>query len=115
MFFDKTCKIYSVTYTTVWWFAKKENVLLYNNIICNFEQNKKKLVNTEYANNVNVPDYVVVLPIQYNAVRENMVIELIDPVLWSMGEYIVSSVNADKSIWGGIDCITLYATIVKWQ
>jgi len=115
MFFDKLCTISATTYTTVGGFSKRTYTTLYENIECNFEQNKKKLVNTEYAQNANVPDYVVVLPVAYNEIQENQKIILIDPVLWSMWEYIISSVNADRSIWGGIDCITLYVQAMKWQ
>jgi len=81
MFFDKLCTISATTYTTVGGFSKRTYTTLYENIECNFEQNKKKLVNTEYAQNANVPDYVVVLPVAYNEIQENQKIILIDPVL----------------------------------
>lgn len=114
MFFDKLCTISTVSYTTVKWQRQRSLTALYSNIQCNFEQNKKKLYNPDYANNVNVPDYTIVIPVQYNAVRENMTIVLTDPILWNMGTYVISSVNANKSITWGVDCITLLAQIDKW-
>lgn len=115
MFFDKTCKVSAVTYTTVWGASKRTYNTIYDGIECNFEQTKQWLHTRDYAENVGLPKYEVVLPMTYNQVRENQTIELIDPVLWSMWLFIIGSVNASPSIGGGIDCITLFAHAMKWQ
>jgi hypothetical protein len=115
MFFDKLCSISDVQYTKVWWVSKRSKVSLYTSIPCNYEQSKTYMRQLEYAKNVDVPKYQVVIWINYNLVRENQVIELIDPILWSMWEYIVSGLNATKSVWWWIDCITLECTELKWR
>jgi hypothetical protein len=115
MFFDKTCNIYTTTYSTVWGVSKRKYTLLYSNVPCNFEQNKQLLKWTGYAENTDTPQYIVVMPLTYNLVRENYKIVMTDPFLWPIGNYIISSVNANKSISGWIDCITLYVSNMKWQ
>jgi len=115
MFFDKLCTISSVTYTIVWGFQKRVYADLYVNIPCNFELNRDAMKWTNLWENVDMPKYVIVLPIEYKNVRENQTIELTDPILWTLGQYIISRVSADPSIGGYIDCITLYAQEMKWQ
>lgn len=115
MFFDKTCNIYTTTYSTVWGVSKRKYTLLYSNVPCNFEQNKQVLKGTAYAENTDTPQYIVVMPLTYNLVRENYKVVMTDPFLWPIGNYIISSVNANKSISGWIDCITLYVSNMKWQ
>ena len=114
MFFDKTCSIYTTTYTTVWGVANKTYTLLYEDIPCNYEQNKAGFYAKGFADNVDIPKYIIVIPLTYKLVRENYKIVLTDPFLWELWSYVISSVNANKSISGWIDCITLYAETLKW-
>lgn len=115
MFFDKQCTISAVTYTNVWGFPKRTYTDLYVWIPCNFELNKELLRGTDTGENVDMPKYTITIPIKYNQVRENFLIQLIDPVLGSVWQYIISRVSADQSISWHIDCITLYAQEIKWQ
>jgi hypothetical protein len=115
MFFDKTCDIYTTTYSTVWWVPKRTYTKLYSDIPCNFEQNKQVLRWTGYAENTDIPQYIIVIPLTYNLVRENYKVVMTDPFLWTLWDYVISSVNANKSISGWIDCITLYVSNMKWQ
>lgn len=115
MFYDKKCTIYSVTYTKVWGTGKRTYTAIYTDIECNFQKSKENLRNTDYANNVDLPKYTVTLPIKYNQVREAQKILLTDPDLWNMGEYIIGTVQADRSQSGTIDCITLHVHEMKWQ
>lgn len=115
MFFDKKCTISTTTYTTVWGVKKRAYTPLYSLIECNFEANEKRMSNTDYANNVELPTYIVVLPVKYNQIRPNQKIVLIDPVLWEVGTYITGTAQANKSISWLIDCITLPVYAQKWQ
>jgi hypothetical protein len=93
IFFDKTCSISSVSYTTVGGVAKRGYSTLYSNIPCDFyPPSKRTMESMQYAENVKDIRYEVVLPISYNAIRENQVIELIDPVLGNRGKYLVATV-----------------------
>lgn len=68
----------------------------------------------DYAENVDLPKYTVVLPITCKNVKENQQIVLIDPVLWSMGMYIIWHVDASLSMSWSVDCITLFVEQMKW-
>ena len=59
--------------------------------------------------------YVVVVPLAYNLIRENYIVELTDPDIWFRGSYIIDDIQADRSVGGYIDCITFIAKEVKWQ
>lgn len=116
MYFDKLCTISCVKYTKVWGTSKRIYSCIYDEKVpCNYEQSKRSFGSREYAENTDTPWYTVVLPIEYNKVRENHVIELEDPIMWCIGTYIVSSVDAYPSLSGSIDCITLSCDIMKWQ
>jgi len=114
MFFDKLCTIYSVSYQTVWWFPKRVYIKLYNKIPCNFEKDRNFMYSKDYAENVDMPKYKVVLPINCNLVRENQEIVLTDPTLWDLGRYIIGHVDASISMTWSIDCITLSVEQMKW-
>lgn len=114
MFNDKLCSIYSISYSKVWWVSKRSKVILYSDISCNFERSKQRLSQLDIAKNVDLPVYDVVLGIEYNLVRENQVIVLTDPILGSMGEYIITTVNASNSVWWWVSCISLQVTTQKW-
>ena len=87
---DKRCTISSVTYTNVGGVAKRVYTALYTNIACDFYAPSKKTIESlQYAENVQDVRYEVVLPVTYVGVRENQVIELIDPVLGNRGKYII--------------------------
>lgn len=116
MFFDKLCTIYSISYQTVWWFPKRVYTKLYNKIPCNFEKPRERfwMSSKDYAENVDLPKYTIVLSTTYNQVRENQEIVLTDPTLWDVGRYLISRVDANLSMSWSIDCITLFAEEMKW-
>ena len=115
MFFDKTCTISQTTYVKVGWSSKRVNAPIYTDIECNFEIKREQIKDTNLGRNSDVLRYVVVIPITYDLVRENYTVELIDPDLWTKGDFIINDVQADRSIWGGIDCITFIAKEITWQ
>lgn len=115
MFFDKTCTISAISYTTLDWTAKRVYTPVYTGISCNFEQNKSLLRGVEISESSKDIKYTVVMPVEYNDVKVGYLIELTDPTLWNMGKYMVASIDASKSLSGVIDCITLYCQITKWQ
>ena len=115
MFFDKTCTISQTTYNKVGWTSKRIYTPIYIDIECNFEVKRMSKYNEELGKNMYELKYIVVIPLQYNLIRENYVVELTDPDLWLRGTYIIDDVQADRSIWGDIDCITFIAKEIKWQ
>lgn len=115
MFFDKTCTISQVTYNKVGWTSKRVKTAIYTDVECNFEVKKMQQNNEELGKNPYELKYIVVVPLQYNLIRENYIVELTDPDLWYRGSYIIDDVQADRSIWGEIDCITFIAKETRWQ
>lgn len=114
MYFDKTCNITTTTYTKVWWSSKRVDTTLYSWIECNFEVAKKGIEETETSKNKNALKYQVIVPIQYDLIRNNYNIELIDDTLWSVGMFVISDIQSFKS-YTGIDCIMFIATEIQWQ
>jgi hypothetical protein len=115
MFFDKKCNISTISYTKVGWDSKRTKTTLYSNIECNFELAKKGIIELEKSKNSNYMKYTINVPVQYNLIRNNYDIELIDDVLWSMGSFIIADIQSFKSISWSIDCITFTATESQWQ
>jgi hypothetical protein len=115
MFFDKSCNVSSVSYTKVGWTSKRTKASIYSEIECNFEINKKPLQDTQISKNSDLLKYKVVVPITYNLIRTNYIIELIDDTLWSLWDFIISNVQSFKSISWTINNISFTATEIQWQ
>jgi len=115
MFFDKICTIIQTTYNKVGWTSKRVNTPIYTDIECNFEVKRIQTYNEELGKNAIDLKYVVVVPIAYNLIREDYTVELIDPDLWSRWTYVITDVQADRSIGWWIDCITFIAKDIQWQ
>jgi len=114
MFFDKKCTISATSYEKLGWTEKRVYTDIYTEVECNFEANDKIMTERDYASNVELPTYTVVLPIKYNEVRENQKIILYD-LLWERWTYITWIPQANQSITWVIDCITLPVFAQKWQ
>jgi len=115
MFFDKTCNVYTIGYTKVWWSSKRAKTSLYSWIECNFEVKKRDIQNTELWKNDDILEYEVIVPIKYNSIRNNQNVELIDDTLWTIWTFIVSDIQSFKSLSGWVDCIMFIAKELQWQ
>lgn len=114
MFYDKTCNISTISYTKVGWSSKRTETALYTWIECNFEVSRKGIKETDTSKNNNILKYEVTVPIQYNLIKNNYNIELIDNNLWSLWDFIISDIQSFSGLsW--IDCINFIASKTEWQ
>ena len=102
VFFDKKCDIYSTTLAKVDGSEIETEVLLYSQIECNFEGGDQ-LSNDNLSVETDNDTYIVTLPIQYSDVRQGMVIELFENLIWTVGRFKIDSVLVNQSVGGFVD------------
>lgn len=113
-FFDKKCSIWDYSITVVDWEQIKQNLLIYENIACDFYKPKNRYKNTEYAKEGWKDWFEVVLTGNRTQAKKGQTIELIDPTTWSYWKFIIDILEVYRNINGNIDNILLYCIQREW-
>jgi len=106
-FLNQTCNIVSITKTISWWEEVKTETAVYTSIHCYYYASKQTLDETWLANNTDLSWYKVMLEASKTLVRQEMIIEITDPDLWSIGKFIITWVKVNRLINGTKDSIEL--------
>ena len=86
-FLKQTCNITQKVITMINGEQVPNETPVYTNITCYYYWTKKGLSETDEALNTDLSEYKVILEPNRTLVRENMIIEIIDPDFWNIWKF----------------------------
>lgn len=106
-FLNQTANIVQINKTNSWWEEIKTETRIYTWISCYYYDSNQVLNETDLANNTDLSWFKVILEPNKTLVRKEMQIEIIDPDLWNIWEFIITWVKVNRLINWAKDSIEL--------
>lgn len=106
-FLNQTANITSKVISIVWGEEQVSFSPVYTWIPCYYYKASQRLNETNQALNTNLSSYKVMLEANRVNVRENMIIEIIDPDLWNLWKFLIEWVKVNRLIDWTKDSIEL--------
>lgn len=96
-FLTQTCSIYSITRTNNKWTQEISKVAIYSNIPCfMYKDNRKQSINSISSEN-QTWEITLMLEKDKINVKKSYRVEVVDPDLWNLWEFIIENVDKHRS------------------
>ena len=112
-FLNQTCNITQKVVSISWWEQNITFTTIYSWIKCYYYWQKQKLDLTNNAVNTDLTTYKAIIEPDKTLVRDDMIIEIIDPDLWNIWKFLIEWPKVNRLIDWTKDSIQL--TLKKYD